>query len=57
MEKAKELLASSELKVYEVGEAVIYGAAKYFSTVFKNYIGMTPKQYRLKCGGKETYRE
>ena len=57
MEKAKELLASSELKVYEVGEAVGYGAAKYFSTVFKNYIGMTPKQYHLKCGGKETYRE
>ncbi len=48
MEKAVELLSNSSCNVGEIGEAVGFRTARYFSTVFKNYTGMTPKQYRIK---------
>ncbi len=50
IEKAKQLLSETDLKVYEIGEAVGYKTPKYFSMVFKNYTGMTPKQYRSRQG-------
>ncbi|WAM36336.1 response regulator [Caldicellulosiruptor acetigenus] len=43
--KAKELLLSTNLKVYEVAEKVGYQDAKYFSQLFKKYTGFTPKEY------------
>lgn len=45
--RAKELLANPHYKIYEVASAVGYGDAKYFSNVFKNATGMTPREWRL----------
>ena len=39
MERAKELLATSDLMTYEIAEATGYPDAHYFSTVFKRHIG------------------
>jgi len=45
MEAAKELLADPYIKIYEVAEKVGYKSKSYFSSVFKEYTGITPKQY------------
>lgn len=46
MNKAKELLCSTQLRLYEIAEKVGYSNAKYFSQVFKEYTGMLPAEYR-----------
>ena len=45
MEKAKELLAVSELKNYEIAEKVGFGDPHYFSIAFKKVTGKTPTEY------------
>lgn len=47
IEKAKELLAGSQRKMYQVARAVGYDNVKYFFRVFKKKTGITPEQYRL----------
>lgn len=47
MEKAKELLLTTDMKVYEVACAVGYPDQKYFSRVFKEYTGVSAKQFTL----------
>jgi len=44
--KAKELLASPELKIYEVAERSGFGDVKYFSKLFKKTTGFSPMEYR-----------
>lgn len=44
--KAKELLIGTQLKQYEIAEKVGYTDAKYFARVFKEYVGMSPAEYR-----------
>lgn len=44
--KAKELLISSHMKIFEVAERVGYSDAKYFSRVFKECTGQLPADYR-----------
>jgi two-component system, response regulator YesN len=46
MEKAKELLGSPSLKIYEIAYQVGYQNEKYFSKVFKKLTGFTPNEYR-----------
>ncbi|MNF97880.1 HTH-type transcriptional regulator YesS [compost metagenome] len=46
--KAKELLTQTRYKVHEIGEMVGYENSTYFNIVFKNYIKMTPGDYRNK---------
>ncbi len=46
MERAKELLSTSDLMTYEIAEATGYPDAQYFSTVFKRQIGVTPTEFR-----------
>jgi two-component system response regulator YesN len=46
--KAKELLATTNLKIYQVAEAVGYKKSGYFCEVFRKSIGMTPYQFREK---------
>jgi two-component system response regulator YesN len=46
MQRAKELLKNSKLKVYEIGEKVGYSDAFYFSAAFKKAIGVSPSDYR-----------
>ncbi len=46
MDKAKELLCRTNLKLYEIAEQVGYSNPKYFSQVFKEYTGQLPLAYR-----------
>jgi two-component system, response regulator YesN len=46
VERAKELLAASDMMGYEVAEAVGYPDARYFASLFKRRTGMTPSEYR-----------
>ncbi len=44
--KAKELLCGTDLKLYEIAEQVGYSDSKYFSKVFKEATGQLPAEYR-----------
>ncbi|MNO36149.1 HTH-type transcriptional regulator YesS [compost metagenome] len=44
--KAKELLLTTDLKVMEISELVGYENPHYFSTVFKKTVGVHPLKYR-----------
>lgn len=46
LEKAKELLEKTDLKIYDLALQVGYQDTKYFSRLFKQLIGQTPSQYR-----------
>ena len=46
IEKSKELLANTELKIYEIAEKVGYTDTRYFSDIFQRNTGKTPSQYR-----------
>jgi two-component system, response regulator YesN len=46
MEKAKELLRFSNMKIYEIATNVGYNDVYYFSYSFKKYTGQSPKEYR-----------
>ncbi len=46
MEKAKALLADGKLTVSEVAFAVGYDNFTYFSRLFKNKVGVMPKEYK-----------
>lgn len=46
MQKAAELLIQTDLKVYEVMEMIGYQKSQYFSKLFKEKFGVTPKEYR-----------
>jgi two-component system, response regulator YesN len=46
VEKAKDLLLNSDLKVYEVAYEVGYDNPTYFSTLFKKLTGISPFDYK-----------
>ena len=46
-EKAKKLLAESELSISEIGGAVGFVSSAHFSRIFRKMTGMTPSAYRL----------
>lgn len=46
MEKAKELLAHTNEKIYRIAELTGYQNSQYFVTVFKKNTGVTPVEYR-----------
>ncbi|GMQ62146.1 response regulator transcription factor [Vallitalea maricola] len=48
LENAKELLNTKKLPIYEIAEKVGYNSESYFSRIFKQYYGITPKQYQMK---------
>ncbi|TDG00782.1 helix-turn-helix domain-containing protein [Paenibacillus piri] len=50
IEKSKELLAQSDLKINEIGKQVGYGNSYYFIKVFKEMIGLTPGEYKKLYG-------
>ena len=46
MERAKQLLKETTLKVYEIAEKVGYNDFRHFTKMFKECEGLTPGQYR-----------
>lgn len=46
IEKAKKLLTSTTLKIYEIAQQTGYNSPNYFTNIFKKYTGMEPKKYR-----------
>jgi len=46
IKKAKELLKHTDMKIYEVSNAVGYKDSFYFSNCFKKIAGMSPSEYR-----------
>ena len=46
IEKAKQLLLTTNMKVFEVSNAVGFSHAKYFGQVFKDAVGQTPIEYQ-----------
>ncbi len=49
MEKAKELLRTTQMRSSEVAYKVGYKDPHYFSATFKKIQGMTPREYRTSC--------
>lgn len=48
IELSKEMLQDSNIKVYEIAEAVGYRNVDYFHKKFKKYVGESPAEYRKK---------
>ncbi len=46
MEAAKGMLLNPEMKIYEIAEKSGYKTNSYFASVFKEYTGLSPKQFR-----------
>ena len=46
MSKARKFLEDNDMKIIQVGKACGYENQSYFNRLFKNYHGVTPKQYR-----------
>ena len=49
IEKACELLRETDISVATVAKRVGFNSANYFYRVFKQWVGMTPTQYREEC--------
>ena len=45
-EKAKKLLAESDLTISEIGEAVGFVSSSHFSHIFRKCEGCTPREFR-----------
>lgn len=52
--KAKELLEKTDLKIYEICESVGYSDTNYFSKLFERFAGVRPTEYKKKI---ETYQK
>ncbi|TCL72358.1 two-component system response regulator YesN [Hydrogenispora ethanolica] len=50
MEKAKQLLQNSAVKLLEIAEKVGFEDVNYFGKTFKRYTGMSPSEYREQFG-------
>jgi two-component system, response regulator YesN len=48
IDQAKELLLTTDLKIYDIAEKVGYTDTKYFSKLFKKYFGEVPSKYKEK---------
>lgn len=46
MEKGKELLINTNLKINEIAKRVGYESTSYFCSLFKSYTNYTPKEYK-----------
>lgn len=53
IEKAKQLLASSELCIHEISECVGTPDSHYFSRIFSRKVGLSPSEYRETCQTSE----
>ncbi len=46
IERAKEYLRDTHMKIYEISEKLGFNDSRYFVKVFKEYVGMRPSDYR-----------
>lgn len=46
MERSKELLENSDIKIVDIAERLGYADNHYFSRAFKKYYDISPSQYR-----------
>ena len=46
IEKAKELMSSTDMKIYEIAAKVGYSSTEHFSRMFKKITGSSPNNYR-----------
>lgn len=46
LDKAKELLRTTTFKVQDISEKVGFQDVTHFSRIFKNYVGVSPKEFR-----------
>ena len=46
IDRAKELMEQSSLRICEISEAVGFENAQYFSSTFKRWTGKTPREYK-----------
>lgn len=46
--KAVELMKDKNMPIYEIAERVGYKDYRHFSTIFKKYMGVGPKEYQMK---------
>ncbi|WP_159882155.1 response regulator transcription factor [Paenibacillus puerhi] len=53
VEKAKQLLAESPLKISEIAEMTGYGNFSHFTKMFKKVTGQTPQEYRKQTRAEE----
>ncbi len=50
MEKAKDYLRNTRLKLFEIAERIGFNDPNYFSAAFRKHTGCTPSEYRGECG-------
>ena len=55
IEKAKRLLQTGNLRIYEIAESVGISDPNYFSKLFKKYTNMTPAQYKEEIHRQEDF--
>ena len=54
IEAAKDYLRNTDMKTYEISEAVGVEDAGYFSKMFKKITGVSPKEFRKREKNEET---
>ena len=50
IEKGKFLLINSNMTIHQIAQAVGFNYQNYFSAVFRKFVGITPKEYRMSNG-------
>jgi two-component system response regulator YesN len=50
MERAKEMLRSTDRMLYDIAECVGYENPAYFTVAFKKQVGLSPRDYRKQFG-------
>ena len=46
MDRARELLTATDMRLTDIAMEIGYNEPNYFSHVFRKTVGMTPKEYR-----------
>jgi AraC-like DNA-binding protein len=47
--EAKRLIRETKMNFFEISEKLGFSSSHYFSTVFRQSVGMTPTQYKKSC--------
>jgi AraC-like DNA-binding protein len=53
---SKRLLEASELNISQIAKRAGFQTVQHFSRVFRRYIGVSPKQYRLQSRARLSSR-